>query len=168
MEVLVAQWCPTLCDPMDCSPPGSSVHGILQARILEWVVISFSRGSSQPRDGTQVSCIAGRFFTIWATREALLVYIKVKKKNLRERILFQTGLACPNSNQTGTEQTAFRYRQVCIFHLGSVFIHPQAPSFLGLELAFLVYLVQVSFLGMHRASSFNLSCDPMTSARLLN
>ena len=60
----------TLCDPMDCSPPGSSVHGILQARILEWVAISFSRGSSQPRDRTQVSCIAGRFFTIWATREA--------------------------------------------------------------------------------------------------
>ena len=80
MEVLVAQLCPTPCDPKDCSPPGSSVHGILQERILEWIVISFSRGSSQPRDGTQVSCTAGRFFTIWATREALLVYIKVKKK----------------------------------------------------------------------------------------
>ena len=62
-ESEVAQSCPTLCDPMDCSPPGSSVHGILQARILEWVAISFSRGSSQPRDRTQVSCIAGRFFT---------------------------------------------------------------------------------------------------------
>ena len=48
--VLVAQSCPTLCDPMDCSPPGSSVHGILQPRILEWVDIPFSRGSSQPRD----------------------------------------------------------------------------------------------------------------------
>ena len=48
--------CLTLCHPMDCSPPGSSVHGILQARILEWVAISFSRGSSQPRDGTCVSC----------------------------------------------------------------------------------------------------------------
>ena len=47
---LVAQSCPTLCDPMDCSPPGSSVHGILQARILEWVAFPFSRGSSQPRD----------------------------------------------------------------------------------------------------------------------
>ena len=57
-------------DPVDCSPPGSSVHGILQARILEWVVISFSRGSSQPRDWTQVSCLAGRFFTNWAMREA--------------------------------------------------------------------------------------------------
>ena len=55
---------------MDCSPPGSSVHGIIQARILEWVAIPFSRGSSWPRDQTWVSCIAGRFFTIWATREA--------------------------------------------------------------------------------------------------
>ena len=53
-----------LCDPMDCSPPGSSVHGISQARILEWVAISFSRGSSPPRDQTQVSCIAGRVFII--------------------------------------------------------------------------------------------------------
>ena len=56
----IAQSCPTLCDPVDCSPPGSSVHGILQARILEWVAISFSRGSSQPRDQTHVSRIAGR------------------------------------------------------------------------------------------------------------
>ena len=54
---------------MDCSLPGSSVHGILQARILEWVAIPFSRGSSQPRDQTQVSCIVGRFFTIWVLRE---------------------------------------------------------------------------------------------------
>ena len=64
------QSCPTLCDPMDCSPPGSSVHEILQARILEWVVISFSRGSSWPRDQTQVSCTGAGFFTVWATREA--------------------------------------------------------------------------------------------------
>ena len=56
-------------EPPDCSPPGSSVHGILQAKILEWVSISFSRGSSRPRHQTSVSCIAGRFFTIWATRE---------------------------------------------------------------------------------------------------
>ena len=53
---------------MDCSPPGSSIHGILQARILEWVAFPFSRGSSQPRNQTGVSCIAGRFFTVWATR----------------------------------------------------------------------------------------------------
>ena len=68
-KVLVTQLCPTLCNPMDCSLPGSSVCGISQARILEQVAIPFSRGSSQPRDRIWVSCIAGRFFTIWATRE---------------------------------------------------------------------------------------------------
>ena len=66
----LAQSCTTLCDPVDCSPPGSSFHGILQARILEWVAISFSRGSSRPRDRTQVSCFAGRRFNLRATREA--------------------------------------------------------------------------------------------------
>ena len=55
---------------MDCSPPGSSVHGISQARILEWVAMPSSRGSSQLSDRTEVSCIAGKFFTNWATREA--------------------------------------------------------------------------------------------------
>ena len=55
---------------MDCSPPGSSVHGILQVRILEWVAIPFSRGSSWPRDGARASCTAGRFFTIWATSKS--------------------------------------------------------------------------------------------------
>ena len=60
----------TLCDPMDCSPPGFSDHGISQAKILEWVAISFSRGSSQPRSQTQVSHIADEFFTVSATREA--------------------------------------------------------------------------------------------------
>ena len=59
-----------ICYPMDCSPPGSSLHGILQARTLEWGAISFSRGSSRPRDWTQVSCIPDRPFNIWATREA--------------------------------------------------------------------------------------------------
>ena len=67
----VAQSCLTLCDPVDCSPPGSSIHGILQARILEWVAISSSRGSSWPRDQTQVSRIAGRCFNLWAIWEAL-------------------------------------------------------------------------------------------------
>ena len=66
-EVLVAQSCLTLSDPMDCNPPGSSVYGILQARILECNAIPFSRWSSQPRDWTPVCGIAGRFFTIWAT-----------------------------------------------------------------------------------------------------
>ena len=68
----VAQSCPTLCDPVDCSIPGSSVHGILQARILEWVTISFSRGTSRPRDQTWASRIEGRRFNLWATREALI------------------------------------------------------------------------------------------------
>ena len=61
-------------NPMDWSPPGSSVDGIFQARILEWVAICFSRGFSQPRDQTQVSCIVGRFFIGWATREAHCVF----------------------------------------------------------------------------------------------
>ena len=69
----VAQSCPTLCDPINCSLPGSSLHGILQARILEWVAISFSRVSSRLRDRTQVSCIAGRRFNLWATREAFQI-----------------------------------------------------------------------------------------------
>ena len=62
-ESEVAQSCPTLCDHMNGSLPGSAIHGIFQARILDWAAISFSRGSSQPRDRTPVSCIAGRFFT---------------------------------------------------------------------------------------------------------
>ena len=66
---LVTQSCPTLCDLINCCPPGSSVHGILQARIMEWVAMPSSRGSSQPRDRTHILHIAGRFSTVWATRE---------------------------------------------------------------------------------------------------
>ena len=69
MKVLVAQSCLNLCNPTGCSPPDSSVYGILQARILELVAIPFSRGFSQPRDQTSVSCIADGFFTMRATRE---------------------------------------------------------------------------------------------------
>ena len=69
-ESEVTQSCLTLCDPVDCSLPGSSVHGVLQARILECVAISLSRGSFQPRDRTQVSHIAGKCSSLWATREA--------------------------------------------------------------------------------------------------
>ena len=68
-KVLGTQSCSTLCNPTDCSPPGFSVHGILQAQLLEWATIPFFRVSSQPRDWTQVSRIACRFFTRWATRE---------------------------------------------------------------------------------------------------
>ena len=70
IKVLVAQLYLILCDPMDCSPSGFSVHGIFQARILEWVSISFSRGSSQSKDQTWVSCTASWFFTVWVTKEA--------------------------------------------------------------------------------------------------
>ena len=69
-ESEVIQSCLTFCDPMDYSPPVSSIHGNFQARILEWVAISFSKGSSQPRGRTLVSHIAGRLFIIWATRES--------------------------------------------------------------------------------------------------
>ena len=69
-ESEVVQSCPALCYPVEYSPPGSSVHGIFQARILEWVAISFSKGSSQPRDRTQLSCIAGRCFNLWVNMEA--------------------------------------------------------------------------------------------------
>ena len=67
-KVLVAQSCPTLCDPMDCSLPGSPLHGILQARVLKWVSVPSSRRSSQPKDQTWISCIAGGFFTVWTLK----------------------------------------------------------------------------------------------------
>ena len=69
----------SFCDPMNCSLPGISVHGTLQARILEWVVISSSKGSYSPRDRTQISCIAGRVFTIWTTREAESYFLEFFK-----------------------------------------------------------------------------------------
>ena len=72
--LLVTQLC-TMCDTVDCSPTGCSVHGILQSSILEWVVIPFFRGSSQPRDWTQVSCTAGKFFILRATREGHSRYL---------------------------------------------------------------------------------------------
>ena len=68
------------CDPMDCSPPGSSVHGVFQARILEWLAISFSRRSSQPRNRTWVSRIAGRFFTDWAIAVWLFPFFNASVK----------------------------------------------------------------------------------------
>ena len=71
----VAQSCLTLCDPMDCSLPSSSVHGIFQAIVLEWIAISFSRGSSRPKNWTRVSHIVDRRFTVWATREVLTQHI---------------------------------------------------------------------------------------------
>ena len=83
----IAQSCPTLCDPVDYRPPASSVHGISQARILEWGAISFSRGSSWPRDRTWVSCIAGRLFNLWATREAPGICLSLRKSGSLQHIL---------------------------------------------------------------------------------
>ena len=89
-ESKVAQLCLTLRDPMDCSLPGSFIHGIFQARVLEWVAISFSRGASWPRDQTQVSPIVGRHFAIWATREVLVeIHIRNVAINKPERELLQ-------------------------------------------------------------------------------
>ena len=87
----VAQSCTTLCDPMDCSRPGSSVHVIFQAWILEWVAISFSRGSSWPRDRTQVSHTVVRCFTIWATREAPVMLLGTFKFR---SLIFLLGWTC--------------------------------------------------------------------------
>ena len=75
--------CPTLCDPVDCSLPGSPLHGIFQAIVLEWIAISFSRGSSRPGDRTRVSCIVDRRFTVWATRAV---------QAIREALIRETNL----------------------------------------------------------------------------
>ena len=78
---LCAQSCPTLCDPTDCTLPGSSAHGIFQARILEWVVISSSRVSSRPRNRTSISCIScivDRFFTHWTIREVNMTFCGIQ------------------------------------------------------------------------------------------
>ena len=83
--VLAAQSCPTLCNSMDCSLPGFSVHGILQATILEWLAIPFSRGSSQTRDWTQVSCITGGSITSWTTTEAMDMNMGKLWKMVRDR-----------------------------------------------------------------------------------
>ena len=85
--MLVAQSCPTLCDPTDYSPLGSSVHGILQARVLEWVAVSFSRGSSRPRDRIRVSCLASRFFTLYGTLQVFLCFPQKFKMSCRIHLI---------------------------------------------------------------------------------
>ena len=85
INIVHQESCPTLCDPMDCSSPGSTVHEIFQARILEWFATSFSRGSSQPRVWTRVSCTASRFFMDWATREAYFTLTIILKDRLKRR-----------------------------------------------------------------------------------
>ena len=87
-ESEVAQLCLTLCDPVDCNLPGSSVHGILQARIVEWVAISFSRGSSRPRDWTRVSRLAGKHFNLWATIFPILLFSSISLYCSLRKVLF--------------------------------------------------------------------------------
>ena len=89
---LVAQFCLTLGNPLDCCPSGSSVHGILQTRILEWVAMPSSRASSLPRDRTRVSCTADGFFTIWVTREAQLYFDK-NCRNITEVLCILTSIS---------------------------------------------------------------------------
>ena len=104
----VAQSCLTLCNPKGCCQPGSSVHRIFQARILEWVAISFSRGSSRPRNRTRVSLIAGRRFTTWATREALMKLFPCG---------FEPGTFCmlgKRDNDYATETTQMKVTQSCL------------------------------------------------------
>ena len=122
---LVAQLCPTLCDPMDCSPPGSSVHGILQARILEWVAISFSRGSSSPRDQTQVSCVScieGGFFTTEPLgKEQSIKQEKKKSPNLTKLTLLSGCVlvySCENFSWVHCQKRNCCGSQ-CMYHLNS-------------------------------------------------
>ena len=82
-ESEVAQSCPTLCEPIDYSLPGSSVHGISQAIVLEWIAISFSRGSSQPRARTVVSCFVDGSVTVWATKERRSYLSNLAEDNLQ-------------------------------------------------------------------------------------
>ena len=86
--MLVAPLCPNLWDLIDCSLPSSSVHGILQARILEWIAISFSRGCSHPRDRTRVSCLAGRSSTNWPTRESQIQVLSAINLKDKQKIFF--------------------------------------------------------------------------------
>ena len=102
----VAQLCQTLCNTMDYT-----VHGILQARVLEWPAFPFSRGSSQPRNQTRVSCTAGRFFTSWATRVALLeeeasIASRSRRREGCEKAQLQPGV----TDQAGTVERSLRKR----------------------------------------------------------
>ena len=107
--LLVAPLCPTLCDSVDCSPPGSSVHGILQARILEWVATPFSMRSSQPRDHTWVSCIRGRatrrldaLYAMWLT----VKLTKVLQAQSRQQCLSFLLMGCASAYSCLTNSCA--------------------------------------------------------------
>ena len=135
LKVSVTQLCPTLCDPMDCSPPGSSVHGVLQARILEWVAISFSRGSSWPRDWTWVSRIAGRFFNHLSHQEAPITSLRGSNKinsHMNSSQIFKNKLK---------KKPTMDYSRVCmcmLSHAQPSGLQPPGSSALGISQAKLI------------------------------
>ena len=115
VDMLVAQSCPTLCDPMECSLPGFSVQGILQARILEWVAIPFSRGSSRPRDRIWVSCIGRWILYHWATRDAQIgLYMTINGHLL-------THGALPHSSKSNVSW--FDISDILLPYFSDIFIH---------------------------------------------
>ena len=115
---------------MDCSPPGCSVHGIFQARILEWVAISFCRGSSQTGDGTRISRTAGRLFTVWATKETPTSQAGEKSRSLyrvRNKPLRKTSISLPMLRR---RYSFFRQSEVARFPMAARYqegTHPLAP-----------------------------------------
>ena len=104
LKVKVVQSCLTPCNPLSCSPPGSSIHEVFQARIVEWVAISYFRGSSSPRDQTQVSGIAGRFFTIWASRVTTIHKFQINAVSQERRLQSLTNV---NPALTGRIETTW-------------------------------------------------------------
>ena len=126
-KMLAAQSCPALCDPMDCSPPDSSVHVIFQARILEWVAAPFSRGSFQPRHPTWVSCIEGRFFTIWAKKEnAPLFSIGLPLPKSRPNIRVKRELSLPHPATSYPNSWLYTYNtQIYSFLAPVEFLSPE-------------------------------------------
>ena len=146
VKVLVAQSCPTVYDPVDCSLPGSSVHGILQARILEWGAIPFSKGSSWPMDQTWVSCTTGRFFTVWAPREPKKVKVLVAQSC---RILCSP-IDCSLPERLTIFQRVWSSRDTCDtdgppstqWELTSIFLHPHCPTLACATLSLICFTSQ--------------------------
>jgi len=151
---------------VDCSPPSSSIHGILQARILEWVAISFFRGSSRPRDWTQVSRIVGRCFTVWATREVLGY---TQKKNIIQKdtgtpILFQHYLQQPRQGSNrNVHQQSNRFRCAIYIYNGILLSHKKneimsfAATWMNIEMIILseVSLRKINIIWYHSCVESN-------------
>ena len=121
-KVKVAYSCPALCDPMDYT-----LHGILQTRTLEWVAFPFARGSSQSRDGTQVSLIAGRFSTSWAIREDSHWVVESNSSSLESDLALGTCSAKRMQQQWPSQTLSAVHERPCSFHLG----HPLGMLALG-------------------------------------